>query len=100
MFLRTTSIGGPEKTLEAKGRKCTGKCDNMCSRRPFDIWPWLSKYGELWHVGVVVKMKPPGLGPFGLVMGSTYQGKPFWVPIQNCFGIPFWGIGEFTTLAK
>ena len=32
---------------------------------------------------VWVQIQPPGYGPQVLVLGSIYQGKPFWVPISS-----------------
>ena len=38
--------------------------------------PWKSGGGTILFVWV--KIKPPGYGPQVLVMGSIYQGNPFW----------------------
>ena len=40
----------------------------IAGRAHLSIWVW-------------VKIKPPGIGPQVLVLGSIYQGNPFWVPM-------------------
>ena len=47
---------------------------------------WIWRISLFLHPGVCPmwvweKVNPPGYGPQGLVFGSIYQGKPFWVRI-------------------
>ena len=61
-------LHGQETQNQIKAMEATVSSKLVTKKEPEEKWVW-------------VKIKPPGIGPQELVLGSIYQGKPFGVTL-------------------